>query len=140
MVSLRNHGGDLAGNGLVLVKAHIPLGLKAPARYASCQDLMAKLGLKCLVICICQPFLQVSITCLVTCEHISFSTPSTTAQLCACCVYMARKCSTHILLLQSLATPLACLLPTSVLPTLIMIASLQITMTGHAAGYLEVLA
>ena len=31
MVALRNHGGNLAGNGLVLVKAHIPLGLETSA-------------------------------------------------------------------------------------------------------------
>ena len=30
MVSLRHHGGNLARNGLVLVKAHIPLSLKPP--------------------------------------------------------------------------------------------------------------
>ena len=31
MISLRNHGGNLAGNGFVLVEAHIPLSLKASA-------------------------------------------------------------------------------------------------------------
>ena len=32
MISLRNHGGNLAGNGFVLVKAHIPLSFKSSAQ------------------------------------------------------------------------------------------------------------
>lgn len=35
MVSLRHHGGDLAGNNLILIKAHIPLSLKPPVQRES---------------------------------------------------------------------------------------------------------